>query len=80
VKGTIVTHREVAARWSYSEVTGRFASQYSQRYIDPDSVTLISKITSSVPFENLTDPEKQQLAEWFDTGYRQDYANAFNGW
>jgi hypothetical protein len=79
-KGTIVSHREVAARWSYSEITGRFATEYSQRHLGSISADLISKITSGVPFDSLSDPETQLLAAWFDTGYRQDYANAFNGW
>ena len=80
MKGTLASHREVAARWSYAELTGRFAAEYAQRHVGLISAALISKIVSGVPFENLTDEEKQLLAAWFDTGYRKDYANAFNGW
>jgi hypothetical protein len=78
--GKIVGHREIAARWSYAEITGRFASAYIQNHQDAGSVALISKIRNGAPFDNLDGAERERLAEWFDTGYRRDFANALHGW
>jgi hypothetical protein len=78
--GKIVNHREVAARWSYAEVTGRFASAYVEAHQDAESVALITKIRNDASFDDLDEIERERLAVWFDTGYRKDYAKALNGW
>jgi hypothetical protein len=71
--GKIVGHREIAARWSYAEITGRFASAYIQNHQDSGSVALISKIRNGASFDNLDGAERERLALWFDTGYRRDF-------
>lgn len=78
--GKVVSHREIAARWSYAEVTGRFASEYAQNHQDASSVALMEKIKTGTSFDDLDSAERGRLAVWFDTGYRHDFANAFNGW
>ncbi|UWU68195.1 hypothetical protein [Bradyrhizobium sp. NC92] len=80
MKGKIFTHREVAARWSYAEVTGRFAADYAANHQQPESVALMAKIKSGAPFDSLDAAERDRLGVWFDTGLRRDYANALNNW
>jgi hypothetical protein len=80
MKGKVITHRELAARWSYAEITGRFASKYATNHQDPQSVALINKINNGISFGDLDQAERDQLANWFDTGYRRDCAKVFNAW
>jgi hypothetical protein len=80
MKGKIITHREVAARWSYAEITGRFAAEYATRHPEAASVALMTKIRSGTLFDDLNQAERDQLSNWFDTGYRRDYATVFNAW
>jgi hypothetical protein len=78
--GRIVGHREVAARWSFVEITGRFASAYIENHWDAASVALIAKIKNGASFDDLGGAERERLALWFDTGFRADFSNALNGW
>jgi hypothetical protein len=78
--GQIVTHREVAARWSYAEIMGRFSADYEAAHQDAPSLNLIAKIKSGATFDTLIESERELLGQWFDTGYRKDYASALNGW
>jgi hypothetical protein len=48
--GKIVGHREVAARWSFVEITGRFGSAYTQNHRDAASVALIAKLDGSIDY------------------------------
>jgi len=80
MQGRVVSHREIAARWSYAEITGRFAPAYIQNHQDPASVALIGKIRNGTSFDNLDGSERERLVVWFDTGYRADFANALHGW
>ena len=74
--GKIVKPAEVAARWSFCEITGRFAGEYRERHRDPDSAALIAKIMTGLAFDDLTDADHARLADWFHTGFRSDFANA----
>jgi hypothetical protein len=78
--GRIISQREVAARWSYAEVTGRFGNEYKSLFNDPESVALLAKVEGGVSFDHLDETKKDRLATWFSGGYRRDYANALNGW
>jgi|SRR6266702_5729085 len=78
--GKIVSHREVAARWSYAEITGRFASEYGAAHQELESVALMTKIRNGALFDDLNQAERDRLGVWFDTGLRRDYAKALNGW
>jgi hypothetical protein len=78
--GKIASHREIAARWSYAEVTGRFAQAYAEAHTDPASIALIKRIKMGASFDDLGQAERDLLSTWFDTGYRRDYARALNGW
>lgn len=80
MKGKIASNREIAARWSFAEITGRFANAYRQNHTDVVSVTLMAKIQGGALFDNLSPAEHYLLAQWFDTGYRRDYAYALNNW
>jgi hypothetical protein len=80
MQSRIISQRELAARWSYAEVTGRFANEYIGRFQNSESIALIAKIAGATPFDILDAAEKERLSVWFETGYRKDYANAFNGW
>lgn len=77
---TIASSQEVAARWSFAEVTGRFATEYSQNHTDDASVALIAKIHNGAPFVSLNQTERDLLAHWFSTGYRQQMATTFYQW
>jgi hypothetical protein len=78
--GQVVTNREIAARWSYSEITGRFASLYAAAHTDSDSVKLIAKILDGASFDDIDDGERELLRRWFDTGLRRDFSWALNEW
>ena len=78
--GQIVSQREIAARWSFAEITGRFASEYIAAHRDRLSSDLIAKILGGAPYDELDEGERELLSHWFDTGYRKDYARALNGW
>jgi hypothetical protein len=75
--GRIVPTREVQARWSFAEITGRFKHEYSGRFHDVTDVALIAKIQGGQAFESLTPGEKETLARWNETGFRHDFADAF---
>ena len=74
--GRVVEPKELAARWSFCEVTGRFSREYRDRHRDPDSLALLEKITAGLTFDELTDADHALLAAWFQTGFRSDFANA----
>jgi hypothetical protein len=74
--GTVISRRELEARWSCAEVAGRFADDYRKYQTDPASVALLKKIADSAAFADLTHTDRDMLAEWFETGYRRDFANA----
>ncbi|MET4491642.1 hypothetical protein [Bradyrhizobium sp. LA7.1] len=80
MKGKIVTNREVAVRWSYAEVTGRFGAKYAAAHQEPESIALIAKILNGALFDDLDDTERKRLGAWFDTGLRSDFAGALNSW
>jgi hypothetical protein len=72
--GMVISRREIEARWSYAEVTGRFADKYRQNHTDPDSVALLRKIEGGAAFADLTQTDRDMLTGWFETGFRNDFA------
>jgi hypothetical protein len=72
----VISRRELGARWSYAEVTGRFADTYRQNHTDSASVALLTKIADGTAFADLTRADRDMLVGWFETGLRKDYANA----
>jgi hypothetical protein len=74
--GTIISRCELRARWSYAEVTGRFADTYRKNHTDSASVALLTKIADGAVFADLTHTDRDILVGWFETGLRKDYANA----
>jgi hypothetical protein len=72
--GTIISRCELQARWSYAEVTGRFADTYRKNHTDSASVALLTKIADGAAFADLTHTDRDMLVGWFETGLRKDYA------
>jgi hypothetical protein len=74
--GTVIGRYELAARWSYAEVSGRFADEYRKRHPDSASIALRTKIANGAAFTDLSHTDHDMLVEWFETGVRSDFANA----
>ncbi len=80
LEGMIISRRELQSRWSYSELTGRFAPFYANNHVGEADRLLMARIQQGVAYDDLDRAAKDMLAHWCETGFRSDFSNALRNW